>query len=113
MQRDMCTGFSAVTSAVNSAAAQQAQCCCETQRAIDGVNYNSAINTSAIIQAQTAGTQKVLDYLCSQETQRLRDENMKNYFQSQLCGVVRYPSAATYSAGSSIWSGCGCGCGTV
>jgi hypothetical protein len=109
MQRDMCTGFSAVTSAVNSAAAQQAQCCCETQRAIDGVNYNSAINTSAIIQAQTAGTQKVLDYLCSQETQRLRDENMKNYFQSQLCGVVRYPNAATYSAGNSIWSGCCCG----
>ena len=30
--------------------ANQAQCCCETQRAIDGVNFNNAMNTASINQ---------------------------------------------------------------
>ena len=29
----------------NDLSSQLAQCCCTTQRAIDGVNYNQAINT--------------------------------------------------------------------
>lgn len=28
---------------------------------------------------------------------RLRDENMRNYIQSQFCGVVRYPLQTTYA----------------
>ncbi len=95
----------------NEAARQLSECCCTIQRGIDSVNYNAAINTSNIIQAQERGTQKILDYLCGQETQRLRDENMRNYIASQFCGVVRYPSGFTYSAGSSPFCGCGCGCG--
>lgn len=95
----------------SEAARQLSECCCTIQRGIDSVNYNAAINTSNIIQAQERGTQKILDYLCGQETQRLRDENMRNYIASQFCGVVRYPSGFTYSAGSSPFCGCGCGCG--
>ena len=83
----------------------------EVQRGIDSVNYNAAINTSNIIQAQERGTQKILDYLCGQENQRIRDENMRNYIASQFCGVVRYPTGFTYNAGASPFCGCGCGCG--
>lgn len=80
----------------NTVEQQIATCCCGIERAIDGVNYNGAINTANIIQAQERGTQKILDYLCGQETQRLRDENMRNYIASQFCGVVRYPMATSY-----------------
>lgn len=80
----------------NTVQQQIATCCCGIERAIDGVNYNGAINTSNIIQAQERGTQKILDYMCGQETQRLRDENMRNYIASQFCGVVRYPMATSY-----------------
>lgn len=95
----------------NEASRQLSECCCTIQRGIDSVNYNAAINTSNIIQAQERGTQKILDYLCGQENQRLRDENMRNYFASQLCNVVRYPSGFTYNAGNSPFCGFGCGCG--
>lgn len=93
----------------NQVTAQLADCCCTIQRGIDSVNYNGAINTSNIIQAQERGTQRILDYLCGQETQRLRDENMRNYIQSQFCGVVRYPNSITYGAGPSPFCG-GSGC---
>lgn len=49
--------------ASNNAAAisqQLATCCCETQRAIDGVNYNAAQNTASINANTTAAVQKVL-----------------------------------------------------
>ena len=87
---------------------QVSSCCCGIERAIDGVNYNGAINTSNIIQAQERGTQKILDYLCAQENQRLRDEGMRSYIDSKFCGVVRYPNATTYvSNGNPFnWGGC-------
>lgn len=89
--------------------ARMDSCCCGIERAIDGVNYTGSINTRDIIQAQERGTQRVLDYLCAQETQRLRDEGMKSYISSQLCGVVRYPNSTTYNAENPFFRGCGCG----
>ena len=38
--------------------ANQTECCCNTLRAIDGVNYNQALNTAAINANVTAQTQK-------------------------------------------------------
>lgn len=56
---------------------QLADCCCQTQRAIDGVNYNMATNTCAIqnsmcnstrdiIESQNNGTRAILDALTAQ-----------------------------------------------
>ena len=88
--------------------ARMDSCCCGIQRSIDGVNYNGAINTRDIIQSQERGTQRVLDYLCAQETQRLRDEGMRSYISAQLCGVVRYPNSTSYSVRNPFFSDCGC-----
>lgn len=60
--------------AITNAAAQQAQCCCETQRAIDGVNFNMAqgfcqlgnqVQASArdIIDSQNCNTRAILDQI--------------------------------------------------
>lgn len=44
-----------------SLSSQLANCCCTTQRGIDSVNYNGAINTAAVQQTVAEQTQKVLD----------------------------------------------------
>lgn len=83
-------GFNATQVAMlqgqNALQAQLSDCCCQTQRAIDGVNYNMATNTCAItnqmnnntrdiIDSNNAGTRAILDYLCQKETADLRAEN--------------------------------------
>lgn len=108
IQNSLCQGFNGVNTnimqgnfglqqAINNAAvanmqgqnalqSQLASCCCETQRAIDGVNYNMATNTCAItnqmnnntrdiIESQNAGTRAILDYLCNDKISTLQNEN--------------------------------------
>lgn len=55
--------------------AQIANCCCETQRAIDGVKFDMANYASAIQMNDTANTQKVLDKLCGMELAQEQREN--------------------------------------
>lgn len=95
----------------NSLEQQLASCCCGIEKAILENRYLAAQNTSEIIQAQERGTQKVLDWLCNQENRNLRDENMRNYIQSQFCGVVRYPMQTTYATNCNPFFGGGYGCG--
>ncbi|EOS48242.1 hypothetical protein C810_01328 [Lachnospiraceae bacterium A2] len=70
----------------NALQSQLASCCCETQRAIDGVNYNMATNTCSItnqmnnntrdiIESNNAGTRAILDYLCQDKISTLQSEN--------------------------------------
>lgn len=76
--------------------AQIAQCCCETQQAIhaEGEATRSMIQQDKIEALQ----------------QQVNQLNL----QAQLCGVVRYPTAATYGAGySPFFGGCGCGCANI
>lgn len=76
------SGFSGVDNAIctlgyqnqqgfNTLAHQLSDCCCATQRAIDGVNYNNAKNTCDIIQAITMGNQRVIDYMQSEKIDTL------------------------------------------
>ena len=99
----------------NSMEQQLSACCCNIEKAILENRFQSAQNTSAILQGQKDSTREIIDWLCGQENRNLRDENMKNYISSQFCGVVRYPNATTYNAGFSPFFGwgnsCGCGCG--
>lgn len=60
-------------------------CCCQTQRAIDGVNYNMAKNTCDIIQAGHNDTQRIIDYLTCKENQNLRDE--RDAYRNQLSQI--------------------------
>ena len=87
---------------------QIAQCCCETQRAIDGVNYNGAINTAAINANTTAQTQKVLDAIQQNKIESLQAQVNQLQLQSAMCGVVRYPNATTYTSGMSPFWNQGC-----
>lgn len=82
----MMQGFNGVERGFCNLSSQLAECCCTTQRAIDGVNYNMATNTCAlqntmnnntrdIIDSQNAGTRAILDYLCQDKISSLQNEN--------------------------------------
>lgn len=82
----MMQGFNGVQSQMANLGFQLQDCCCQTQRAIDGVNYNMATNTCAItnqmntntrdiIDSQNAGTRAILDYLCQEKISDLQQEN--------------------------------------
>ena len=113
---NMLNGFSNVNQNINNEGraiqTQIAQCCCDTQRAIDGVNYNNAMNTASINANTTAQTQKILDAICQNKIESLQSKVSQLELQNALCGVVRYPNGWTYNAGTSPFcnSGCGCNC---
>ncbi len=120
VQQTLCQGFSGVNQAISD-------CCCTTQRSIDNINYNMAKNTCDIIQSGKDNTQRILDYLSCQETQKLREENFalkltasqsaqNAYLVDQLRPTAR-PAYITCSPfdtafGSGFYNGgCGgCGC---
>lgn len=90
--------------------ANQSECCCNTLRAIDGVNFNNAMNTAAINANTTAQTQRILDYLTTSDNQKLRDENMMLRMQGMTQDLVRYPTSTAYSAGYNPFCNCGNTC---
>ena len=88
--------------------AKENECCCSTLRAIDGVNYNNAMNTAAINANTTAQTQKILDALAQNKIDALQNKVNQLELQNAVAGVVRYPSATTYTSGANPFCGCGC-----
>ena len=93
--------------------AQLAGCCCETQRSIDSVKFDMANYAAGINATSTANTQKILDALCGNRMADMQQQINQLQLQAALCGVVRYPSASTFTAGTNPFfgGGCGCGCG--
>lgn len=98
-----------VQAAISAGFANQQSCCCETQRAIDGVNYNGAINTAAINANTTEQTQKILDAITTNRIADMQNQINQLQLQNATAGVVRYPSASTYYAGANPFCGNSCG----
>lgn len=91
--------------------AKEQECCCATLRAIDGVNYNNALNTAAINAKTTEQTQKILDAIAQDKIEALQSKVQSLELAQAMSGVVRYPNGWTYNAGTSPFCNCGCGCG--
>lgn len=78
--------------------ANQNECCCATQRAIDGVKYDNLVNT-----------QKILDALAANKIDDLQAKVADLQAQLYNVGTVKYPLSMSYNAGASPFcSGCGC-----
>ena len=86
----LCQGFNGINTAilqgVNGLERQISDCCCTTQRAIDGVNYNIATSTCAIqntinsttrdvIENANANSRAILDFLTNDKIATLTAEN--------------------------------------
>lgn len=97
----MLNGFAGVTSAVNEARFAAQNCCCETNRNIDGVRYDAQKNTCDIITAVHAEGEATRALIRENEIQVLRDKVHSLEQNAALCGVVRYPNTMAYNAGYS------------
>lgn len=95
----------------NTLEQQISACCCEIQRSIDNVRFDMANYVAGINANIAAGTQRVLDKLCDLNTQSLQNRVNQLELQSAMCGVVRYPNGAVYSAGGWPFGRDGCGYG--
>ena len=88
VQSGLCDGFYAVNNSIKDAGyalnSALKDCCCTTNRNIDSVRYDMSkgfsdvitagnLNTRDILESQNAGVQKILDYMCANEKQALRD----------------------------------------
>lgn len=82
IQQGLCDGFYAVNTGLltgfNGVQSQLAECCCQTQRAVDGVNYNMAkgfcdlgnvinMQTRDIIDNQNANYRGIMDFLVGEK----------------------------------------------
>lgn len=88
--------------------AKENECCCATLRAIDGVNYNAAMNTAAINANTTAQTQKILDALAQNKIDALQNRVNQLELQQATSTTVKYPTSMTYSYNANPFCGCGC-----
>lgn len=94
----------------NTLSSQIADCCCTTQRAIDSVKFDMANYSAATNAAITAGTQKILDKMCADQTAAMQARIQQLELNQALCGVIRYPTATTYAVPSTCFGFNNCGC---
>jgi hypothetical protein len=110
INRDLCTGLSAINSAILENRFTNKQCCCETQQALLENRYLAAQNTAEINANTTAQTQKILDAICGNRIADMQNQINTLQLQAQLGNVVRYPNGFTYAAQNPF---CNCGCGNM
>lgn len=139
IQNGMCDGFYAINNAVKdgfySTTGAVKDCCCQTNRNVDSVKFDMVkgfgdvitagnLNTRDILEAQNASTQKILDYMCANEKQALRDRiqtletsgivqaQTKNLVETlRPCPIPAYLTCSPYQAYGYNPFATGCGCG--
>ena len=101
----------------NAISRQLSDCCCDLEKMnmqtrFDAQNYNN----STLIAIDKLGD-RIIDYMCSNEKQALRDENMALRLaasQSQqnqyLINQLRPAPVPAFTVGAPYNLGCGCGC---
>jgi len=93
--------------------AKENECCCANLRAIDGVNYNNAMNTAAIKETIVAENQKTRDLITENKIEAMQARINQLELNQAVAGVVRYPNQTTYTSGTNPFCNCGCGCGNI
>lgn len=78
-----------IESVVNSGFADGQKCCCEILRAIDGVNYNGALNTAKINETTVAQTQRILDRMAQDREAALVQRVNQLEMKDALSGIPR------------------------
>ena len=91
--------FGNVETALTGLSGKMQECCCSTLRAIDGVNYNGAINTAAINANTTAQVQKVLDAIMGNRMADMQSQINALQLQAATSNVLRFPNAWTFAGG--------------
>ena len=100
-----------VSGQVAQAIANQGACCCDTKMLISETaaqnRYDALKNTNDINAVTIGQTQKILDAIAQNKIDALQGRVNQLELQNAVSGVVRYPSASTYTAGANPFCGCG------
>ena len=80
--------FGNVENALGALSGEMQNCCCNTLRAIDGVNYNTTVQI-----------QKVLDAIAGNRMADMQNQINALQLQNAMSGVMRFPNAWTYAGG--------------
>ena len=92
--------FGNVETALTALGGQSQECCCNILRAVDGVNYNGAINTAAINANTTAQVQKILDAIMGNRMADMQSQINALQLQAATANVLRFPNAWTFAGGT-------------
>lgn len=132
----LCNGFAGVNSAIANMGYQNQQWCCDLKQAIGDVNYNMAAQTNIlqntvnngfrdVIEAQNAGTQRIIDTITQDKIQSLQTElqsaQLQLSNQAQTNNIINalrptptpsYPVMSPYTSiisptGFTFGNGCG------
>lgn len=76
------------------------ECCCNILRGLDGVKYDALKNKDDLSERMNAMERRITDQLTEDKVSRLEREIADLKLGNALCGVVRYPTSATYDAGA-------------
>ena len=91
VQNSLTQGFSGLNTALlqgnYALSSQLADCCCQTQRAIDGVNYNMATNTCAITNNATMNTRDIIEAV-NTNYRALHDEIVANRIEDKNAQIT-------------------------
>ncbi len=100
-----------VSGQVAQVLANQNDCCCSTKMLIQETaaqnRYDALKNTNDINAVTIGQTQKILDAIAQNKIDALQGRVNQLELQNAVSGVVRYPSASTYTAGANPFCGCG------
>ena len=77
---------------------------------IDSIRYDNAMNTKELLASNCAQTQKILDVLNRKKFDEMQNQINQLQLQAAMSGVMRYPSATTFTAGPAPYYGGTCGC---
>lgn len=98
-----------VSGQVAQVLANQNDCCCSTKMLISGTaaqnRYDALKNTNDINAVTIGQTQKILDAIAQNKIDALQGRVNQLELQNAVSGVVRYPSASTYTAGANPFCG--------
>lgn len=78
--------------------ANQAACCCDIKQLVMQGNYDSALRDANTNAKLTAEIQGVKDMMQQSKIESLQAQVNALQLNAAMCGVVRWPVAATYSA---------------
>lgn len=118
VQQTMCQGFNGLNQAIGD-------CCCQTQRAIDNVNFNMQRNTCDIQRAIDGVGDRIINFMTQQELSNLRDQVLTYRFRESQSAQNAYlvdqlrptarPAYITCSPFETLYgygrNGCNNGCG--
>jgi hypothetical protein len=95
------------------AIANQNECCSATKQLIMQNNYDAAMRDAVTNANFTKQIQEVKDIMAGNRMADMQNQINELQLQNALSGVVKYPNAWTYNAGTNPFCGCNCGCGMM